>query len=154
LLTFGENLPFARLCTARCWHSLVQILEQILHFASALPLCELVTDTQLWSATIIAESSSRCALISKICNLPVLHCVMMGGLICFSSALCSKAENHVGIPSSNRLWPCGICESVEKMLLRIEDAAILLVRETPILESPLSDPRLSSGIGPSGKAQA
>jgi hypothetical protein len=154
MLTFGENLPFACLCATRGRHGLVEILEQILHFASALPFCELVTDTQLWSATIIAESSSRRALISKVCNLPVLHCVVMGGLICLSSALCSKAERHVSIPSSNRLWPCGICESVEKMLLRIEDAAILLVRETPILESPLSDPLLSSGIGPSGKAQA
>jgi hypothetical protein len=56
------------------------------------------------------------------------------------------------------LLPSGICESVEKMLLRIEDAAKLLVREIPRpkLESPLSDPRLSSGIlcPVSGKAHA
>jgi hypothetical protein len=66
----------------------------------------------------------------------------------------SNEEYQVYEPSSSRLWPCGICESVEKMLLLIDDAAILLVRETPILDSPLSDPLLSSGIGPSGKAQA
>jgi hypothetical protein len=78
----------------------------------------------------------------------------MGGLICSLSALHFIAEIKVNIPSSKRLWPCGICESVEKMLLRIEDAAILLVRETPILDEPLSDPLLSSGIGPSGNAQA
>ena len=153
MLTLGENLPFACLCATRGRHGLVQILEQILHFAPALPFCELVADTQLWCATVVTESSSRCALISKVCNLPVLHCLVMGGLICFSSALRFE-DDQVSIPSSNRLWPCGICESVEKMLLRIEDAAILLVRETPRLESPLSDPLLSSGIGPSGKAQA
>jgi hypothetical protein len=87
MLTFGENLPFACLCATRGRHGLVQILEQILHFASAFPFCELVADTQLRGATVVAESSCRRALISKICNLPVLHCMVMGGLICFSSAL-------------------------------------------------------------------
>lgn len=40
------------------------------------------------------------------------------------------------------------------MLLRIDEAAILLFRETTLVDSLLSESRRSSGMGPSGKAQA
>jgi hypothetical protein len=79
---------------------------------------------------------------------------MMRSWICYKSVLRCLENLQAYEPSSSLLWPCGICESVEKMLLRIDDAAMLLVRETPMLDSPLSDPLLSSGIGPSGKAHA
>lgn len=58
LCTFGENLPLAGLGATVIWHGLVQVVEKILHFTSALTFCKLVADSKLRSATVVAKSSS------------------------------------------------------------------------------------------------
>ena len=56
--TFGKNFPLAGLGTTIVWHSLVQVIEKILHLTPTLPFCKLVAHTKLRSATVVSKPSS------------------------------------------------------------------------------------------------
>lgn len=49
---FAQYLPFARLHSSVCWEVLAQLVEQLLHLLSPLPLGELVGYPQLRGARV------------------------------------------------------------------------------------------------------
>lgn len=58
-ITFGEDLPFARLAARRVREDGIELVKQRLHLTASLALCHLVAHAQFGRTAVIAATSSR-----------------------------------------------------------------------------------------------
>jgi hypothetical protein len=91
LLTFGKDLPLARLAARRVGKDVVQLVKEAFHLASSLPLSHLVTDTKLRRPAVIAATGCKRGCI--VCTLQardasMLHRVVMGGCYIYRLLAC------------------------------------------------------------------
>jgi hypothetical protein len=77
-LTLCQDLPFAGLCSAVSWNNSVELFEEIFHLTTALALCKLVADSQLWRAAIVS-TARNVDLVLKSRHSVLTHAVVVVG---------------------------------------------------------------------------
>ena len=78
--TFGQDLPLARFAAGRIWQNCVQLVEEVLHFASPFPLGHFVAVAQLGGTAVAALGGRRCGLVGvlQIGDAAMLHGMVVG----------------------------------------------------------------------------
>ena len=95
-LTLCENFPFARFTSRGVGKNVVELVEEVLHLAPALPLCHLVADAELWGTAVVTTAlgqRSRMVCTLEARDAAVLHRVVVRcGYIWTKSIQCGKYE--------------------------------------------------------------